>query len=90
MAWLMTQCIALLVTLPILHVRGAEDTTGQQKVRPAAVAGAFYPADPKELTTMIEDMLARVTPPRVDGEILAAVAAACLRNLCAFAAAPRN
>ena len=74
MAWLMTQCIALLVTAPILHVRAAQDTTGQQKIRPAAVAGAFYPADPKELTQMIDDLLAEATPPPVDGEILAAVA----------------
>jgi len=74
MAWLMTQCIALLVSAPILHVRAAQDTTGQQKIRPAAVAGAFYPADPKELTQMIDDLLAEATPPPVDGEILAAVA----------------
>jgi AmmeMemoRadiSam system protein B/AmmeMemoRadiSam system protein A len=74
MAWLMTQCIALLVTAPILHVRAAEDTTGKQKIRPAAVAGAFYPADPKELTQMIDDLLAKATPLPVDGEILAAVA----------------
>ena len=44
MAWLMTQCIALAVTLPILHVR-ASDGAGEQKIRPAAVAGAFYPAE---------------------------------------------
>lgn len=74
MAWLMTQCIALLVTAPILHVRAAQDTTGRQKVRPAAVAGAFYPADPQELTKMIDEMLAKAAPPPVDGEILAAVA----------------
>ncbi|MGA2205316.1 MAG: AmmeMemoRadiSam system protein B [Terracidiphilus sp.] len=74
MAWLMTQCIALLVTAPILHVRAAGNASGQQKVRPPAVAGAFYPADPKELSQMIDDMLAKATPPPVDGEILAAVA----------------
>jgi AmmeMemoRadiSam system protein B/AmmeMemoRadiSam system protein A len=74
MAWLMTQCIALLVTAPILHVRAAQDSTGHQKIRPAAVAGAFYPADPKELTQMIDELLAKATPPPVDGEILAAVA----------------
>ncbi len=72
MAWLMTQCIALLATAPILHVRAAGG--GEQKVRPAAVAGAFYPADPTELSRMIDDMLAKATPPAVDGEILAAVA----------------
>jgi len=74
MAWMMTQCIALLVTAPILHVRAAGSGAEQQKVRPAAVAGAFYPADPQELSQMIDDMLAKATPPPVDGEILAAVA----------------
>ena len=74
MAWMMTQCIALLVTAPILHVRAAAGAAEQLKVRPAAVAGAFYPADPKELSTMIDDMLAKATPRPVDGEILAAVA----------------
>ena len=47
---------------------------GEQKVRPAAVAGAFYPADPQELSQMIDEMLAKATPPPVDGAILAAVA----------------
>ena len=74
MAWLMTQCIALVVTAPILHVRAARSAAEQPKVRPAAVAGGFYPADPKELSQMIDDMLAKATPPPVDGEILAAVA----------------
>ena len=45
MAWLMAPLVAFLVSAPIRHVDGA----GQQKVRPAAVAGSFYPADPKEL-----------------------------------------
>jgi len=48
MAWLMTQCIALAVSVPIQHVRAAEGA-GEQKVRPAAVAGAFYPAEPQVL-----------------------------------------
>jgi hypothetical protein len=74
MAWLMTQCIALLVTAPILHVRAAAGAAVQEKVRPEAVAGAFYPADPQALSQMIDDMLAKATPPPVDGEILAAVA----------------
>ncbi len=73
MAWLMTQCIALAVTVPILHVR-ASDGAGEQKIRPAAVAGAFYPADPQALSQMMDDMLAKATPAPVDGEILAAVA----------------
>jgi hypothetical protein len=73
MAWLMTQCIALMVTVPILHVRAAEGA-GEPKVRPAAVAGSFYPADPQELSKMIDDMLAKAAPPPVDGTIIAAVA----------------
>ncbi|MGB7546810.1 MAG: AmmeMemoRadiSam system protein B [Terracidiphilus sp.] len=70
MAWLVAQFIALLVTVPLQHVRAA----GPQKVRQAAVAGAFYPADPKALSAMIDDMLAHASPPSIDGPILAAVA----------------
>jgi len=74
MALLTTQCIALLVTAPILHVRASGGAAVQEKVRQAAVAGAFYPADPKELSQMIDDMLAKAAPVAVDGQILAAVA----------------
>ena len=70
MAWLMAPLVAFLVTAPIKHVDGA----GQQKIRQAAVAGSFYPADPKELTAMIDEMLAHASPPPVAGPILAAVA----------------
>jgi hypothetical protein len=66
----MAPLVAFLVSAPIRHVDGA----GQQKVRAAAVAGSFYPADPKELSAMIDDMLAHATPASVDGTILAAVA----------------
>jgi AmmeMemoRadiSam system protein B/AmmeMemoRadiSam system protein A len=65
----MAPLVALLVTAPLKHVDGA----GQQKVRAAAVAGSFYPADPTELSAMIDDMLAQATPTPVDGAILAAV-----------------
>jgi AmmeMemoRadiSam system protein B/AmmeMemoRadiSam system protein A len=70
MAWLMAPIVAFLVSAPIKHVGGA----GLQKVRQAAVAGSFYPADPKELSATIDDMLAHAAPPPVDGPILAAVA----------------
>ena len=73
MAWLISQCIALAVTVPILHVRAAEGAS-EPKVRPAAVAGSFYPADQQELSKMIDDMLAKAAPPPVDGTIIAAVA----------------
>jgi AmmeMemoRadiSam system protein B/AmmeMemoRadiSam system protein A len=42
------------------------------KVRPAAVAGSFYPADPKELGKMLDDVLARANPPAV-GDVVALV-----------------
>jgi MEMO1 family protein len=74
MAWFVTQCITLAVTVPIVHVRAATETAVEQKVRPAAVAGAFYPADPQELSKMIDGMLAKAAPAPVDGQILAAVA----------------
>ncbi len=74
MAWMMTQCIALLITAPVLRVRASSGPAVAEKVRPAAVAGAFYPADPKELSKMIDNLLAQAAPPPVDGQILAAVA----------------
>jgi AmmeMemoRadiSam system protein B/AmmeMemoRadiSam system protein A len=62
--------VALLAIAPWQHIRAA----GEQKVRPAGVAGSFYPADPKELTAMIDDLLAYATPPPVHDPILAVVA----------------
>lgn len=69
MAWLTAQLVTLAITAPVLHVR----TAAAEKVRPAAVAGAFYPADPQELSNMIDGMLAKAAPGPVAGEILAAV-----------------
>jgi len=45
-----------------------------QKVRQAGVAGGFYPADPKVLSAMIDDLLAHATPPPIHDPILAVVA----------------
>src|SRR5512146_2412462 len=69
MAWLMAPLVAFLVTAPLKHVDGASI----QKVRQAAVAGTFYPGDPKEITAMMNEMLAKAKPV-VDGTILAAAA----------------
>lgn len=44
-----------------------------QKVRQPAVAGAFYPADANELRKMVDDFLARATPPAVSGPIVALI-----------------
>src|ERR1700690_3159448 len=43
----------------------ARTTIHTQTVRPAAVAGSFYPADPKELAQMVDGFVAKATPPPV-------------------------
>jgi hypothetical protein len=44
------------------------------QVRPAAVAGAFYPRDAKELAAMVDDFVARATPPpAIEGTVQALV-----------------
>jgi hypothetical protein len=68
--WLAAPLLALLVFTPIKHA----STGDQPKVRQAAVAGGFYPADPKVLSTMIDDMLAKVSGPPITDPILAVVA----------------
>jgi AmmeMemoRadiSam system protein B/AmmeMemoRadiSam system protein A len=70
MAWLTAPLMAFLITAPLKHAEGASEQT----VRRAAVAGSFYPADPKALSAMMDEMLAHASPAAVDGTILAAVA----------------
>jgi AmmeMemoRadiSam system protein B/AmmeMemoRadiSam system protein A len=43
-------------------------------VRQAAVAGSFYPSDPKELSAMMDGFLAKVSEPQITDPILAVVA----------------
>jgi hypothetical protein len=62
--------LALLVFTPIKHVSAGD----QPKVRQAAVAGSFYPSDPKVLSAMIDGMLAKVSVPQITDPILAVVA----------------
>jgi MEMO1 family protein len=57
-----------------IGVLRAVDVDAQQKVRSPGVAGSFYPADPHELTTMMDGMLAKAAPPPIEGTILAVVA----------------
>ena len=68
--WMAAPLLALLVFTPIKHVSAGD----QQKVRQAAVAGSFYPADPKVLSSMIDGFLAKVTVPPITDPILAVVA----------------
>lgn len=43
-------------------------------VREPAVAGQFYPSDPKELSSFVDDLLAKATPPEFPGEAVAYLA----------------
>jgi AmmeMemoRadiSam system protein B/AmmeMemoRadiSam system protein A len=70
MYWLMSQLVAFAVSVPLQQAGAANP----QKVRPAGVAGSFYPADPNELSSMIDDMLAHASPPPINYPILAVVA----------------
>lgn len=45
-----------------------------QKLRPAGVAGAFYPADRKALTDTMDAMLSRVSMAKIRGQIIGVVA----------------
>jgi len=63
--------IALFAVLALVTCRvGRSDTP---KVRAAGVAGGFYPGDPKELTQMIDSLLARNTVAQVQGPLVALV-----------------
>ena len=51
-------------------MRGGGFGTGEaQRVRPPAVAGTFYPADPKELGRMVDDFLARAPSPPLNNVV---------------------
>jgi AmmeMemoRadiSam system protein B/AmmeMemoRadiSam system protein A len=64
--WLIT--ILAIVTLQCSFAANPEN------VRQPGVAGSFYPAEPKALAAMIDDMLARASLPQINDPILAVVA----------------
>ncbi|MGB9203488.1 MAG: AmmeMemoRadiSam system protein B, partial [Terriglobales bacterium] len=68
--WLAAFMTAILAIAAVRHVRAADPP----KVREAGVAGGFYPADPKTLAVMIDDMLAHASQPPINDPILAVVA----------------
>ena len=78
--WLVALLIATLAIASLRHVRAADpqearqENAKQENVRQAAVAGGFYPADPKALSAMMDDMLAHASPPPINDPILAVVA----------------
>jgi AmmeMemoRadiSam system protein B/AmmeMemoRadiSam system protein A len=56
--------VALSVAAGFLLVEGASRDGGQApKIRQPAVAGSFYPADPKELGNMLDGFLSKAAPP---------------------------
>jgi hypothetical protein len=65
---------ALLIPVA-LFVIGLKDIglSAEQKIRPALVAGGFYPADPNELGKMIDGFLAQASPETLDGSLVALI-----------------
>ncbi len=65
---------ALLVPI-VLFVVGLKDLgmSAEHKIRPAYVAGGFYPADPNELGKMIDGFLAQATPEKLEGNLVALI-----------------
>ena len=69
--WLATSLFALLAFAPLQDKgavkpeKGRQEMASEEKVRQAAVAGSFYPADPKVLSAMMDNYLAKVTGPPV-------------------------
>jgi len=64
---------AVLMTIACLIALGSVTVCQTSKVRPAAVAGAFYPADPAQLGKMVDELLAKAGGEKIDGELLALV-----------------
>lgn len=73
MEWLAAPLVAFAFTAPLhpVHAAGSDPAA---KIREAAVAGSFYPADAQELSAMIDGMLAQTALLPIDGPILGAVA----------------
>jgi AmmeMemoRadiSam system protein B/AmmeMemoRadiSam system protein A len=58
----------------IVVTPGHHPAAGPPTVRAAGVAGSFYPAEPKALSAMIDELVARASPPDIKDPILAVVA----------------
>ena len=65
---------ALFISLVANGCHGQNESTENQRLRPAGVAGSFYPAEPEALTAMMDGMLANAGKPSIQGKILAVVA----------------
>ncbi|HXZ78406.1 MAG TPA: AmmeMemoRadiSam system protein B [Terriglobales bacterium] len=70
----MYRAAILLITVLLIAAFRHDSAMSPEHLRPAGVAGGFYPADPKALTAMMDDMLAHASPPPITGSIVAVVA----------------
>lgn len=61
--------ILFLKISPKLQTQMPKTPTFEEKLRPPAVAGQFYPEEKKELEKMIDDYLSKAKPPEIEGEI---------------------
>lgn len=68
------RAMALLIVVFLIAAPPSCMAGNPQTVRQAGVAGGFYPADPKALGAMIDDMLAHASPTPITDPILAVVA----------------
>jgi AmmeMemoRadiSam system protein B/AmmeMemoRadiSam system protein A len=68
---LMATLVLAIAAMPFVEPAWAAEL---DKLRPAGVAGSFYPADPGALTAMMDGMLAQAAPPAIHGPIFAVVA----------------
>ena len=69
MMWMMV----LAAVLAAACNAGPSSAPALQKVRPSAVAGSWYSADPAELRTQIDDLLAKANAPNLFGELRALI-----------------
>lgn len=60
--WLRQCAVFLLLILGALAACGRAET---EKIRKPAVAGMFYPADPKELATMVDEFMSKAEAPKI-------------------------
>ena len=65
--------VLLLVSSVMLTCPHRIGAAGGQKIRPAGVAGSFYPADPQELSRMVDGFLAQAKAPELPGPLIALV-----------------
>ncbi|MBZ5547678.1 MAG: AmmeMemoRadiSam system protein B [Acidobacteriia bacterium] len=70
--------VALLIAIPLLvacsGIAKSPLAGSGEQIRQAAVAGSFYPGDPKELAATVDGFLAHASVPAQKGQIIALVA----------------